>query len=154
MTAFALLYALHALAALVWVGGMFFAWVILRPAAVATLPAPERLTLWADVLRRFLQWVWVAVLLLPLSGIGLWHMRFAGLDGAPRYVHLMAGLYLVMLALFLRISLLHYPLLKTSVAAGTWPQAGAALGQIRRLVGINLLIGIAVFMAATARPMF
>ena len=43
MTVFSALYAVHVLAALVWVGGMFFAWMILRPAAVAKLQAPERL---------------------------------------------------------------------------------------------------------------
>ena len=37
MTVFSALYAVHVLAALVWVGGMFFAWMILRPAAVAKL---------------------------------------------------------------------------------------------------------------------
>jgi len=35
MTVFSLVYTLHVLAALIWVGGMFFAWMILRPAAVA-----------------------------------------------------------------------------------------------------------------------
>jgi uncharacterized membrane protein len=29
MTAFSLVYTLHVLAALIWVGGMFFAWMIL-----------------------------------------------------------------------------------------------------------------------------
>ena len=109
MTPFALLYALHVLAATVWVGGMFFAWMVLRPAAVAMLQAPERLRLWTDVFRRFFVWVWVAVLVLPISGIGMWHMRFGALESAPRYVHIMAGLYLVMLALFLRIQLLQLP---------------------------------------------
>ena len=37
MTAFALPYSLHVLAALVWVGGMFFAWMVLRPAAATVL---------------------------------------------------------------------------------------------------------------------
>ena len=52
MTPDALIYALHTLAALIWVGGMFFAWMILRPAAVSSLEAPARLTLWAEVLRQ------------------------------------------------------------------------------------------------------
>lgn len=39
MTSFALVYTLHLLAALVWVGGMFFAWMILRPAAMTALEA-------------------------------------------------------------------------------------------------------------------
>ncbi len=51
MTPYALVYALHVLAALVWVGGMFFAWTILRPAAVAALEAPARLGLWLEVFR-------------------------------------------------------------------------------------------------------
>ena len=150
MTSFALLYTLHVLAATVWVGGMFFAWMVLRPAAVAVLQAPERLTLWADV---FL-WVWVAVLVLPLSGIGMWHMRFGPLESAPRHVHIMAGLYLVMLALFMRIQLLQLPVLKRAVEAERWPDGGAVLGQIRRLVGINLLLGLLVIALASARPSF
>jgi uncharacterized membrane protein len=154
MTSFALLYTLHVLAATVWVGGMFFAWMVLRPAAVAVLQAPERLTLWADVFRRFFVWVWVAVLVLPLSGIGMWHMRFGPLESAPRYVHIMAGLYLVMLALFLRIQLLQLPVLKHAVEAERWPDGGAVLGQIRRLVGINLVLGLLVIALASVRPSF
>lgn len=154
MTSFALFYTLHVLAATVWVGGMFFAWMVLRPAAVAVLQAPERLTLWADVFRRFFVWVWVAVLVLPLSGIGMWNMRFGPLESAPRYVHIMAGLYLVMLALFLRIQLLQLPVLKRAVEAERWPDAGAVLGQIRRLVGINLVLGLLVIALASARPSF
>ena len=153
MTPFALLYALHVLAATVWVGGMFFAWMVLRPAAVAMLQAPERLRLWTDVFRRFFVWVWVAVLVLPISGIGMWHMRFGPLESAPRYVHIMAGLYLVMLALFLRIQLLQLPSLKRAVEAEQWPAGGAVLGQIRRLVGINLILGLLVVALASARPL-
>ena len=153
MTAFALPYSLHVLAAVIWVGGMFFAWMVLRPAAVSELQAPERLKLWTEVFRRFFKWVWVTLLVLPISGIGMWHMRFDGLDAAPRYVHIMAGLFLAMLALFLRIQLLQLPELKRAIAAQNWPEGGAALGKIRRLVGINLLLGLAVIALASARPM-
>ena len=57
MTAFALPYTLHVLAALVWVGGMFFAWMVLRPATVAALDGPARLRLWVEVFRRFFGWM-------------------------------------------------------------------------------------------------
>lgn len=154
MTAFALLYSLHVLAAVIWIGGMFFAWMVLRPAAVSELQAPERLKLWSEVLRRFFRWVWITVLVLPISGIGMWHMRFEGLAAAPRYVHIMAGLFLVMLALFLRIQLLQLPELKRAVSTQSWPEGGAALGKIRQLVGINLLLGLLVVALASARPLF
>jgi len=154
MTAFALLYSIHVLAAVIWIGGMFFAWMVLRPAAVSELQAPERLKLWSEVLRRFFKWVWITVLVLPISGIGMWHMRFEGLAAAPRYVHIMAGLFLVMLALFLRIQLLQLPELKRAVSTQSWPEGGAALGKIRQLVGINLLLGLLVVALASARPLF
>lgn len=154
MTPYALLYALHVLAALAWVGGMFFAWSILRPAAVSALDAPARLTLWLEVFRRFFVWVWIAVLVLPISGTGLIHLRFGGMANLPRYVQIMMGLFLAMLALFLRVRLLALPELQRAVEAQDWPAGGAALGRIRRLVGFNLLIGVLVVVLAAARPSF
>ncbi|SHK99344.1 CopD family protein [Phytopseudomonas punonensis] len=153
MPPYSLVYTLHLLAALVWVGGMFFAWMVLRPAAGALQP-PERLTLWLEVFRRFFVWVWVAVVLLPVSGIGMLHMGFSGFDGAPRYVHVMMGLYLAMLALFLRIQALQLPVMRRAVEQQDWQTAGATLGRIRRLVAFNLLIGLSVTALAAARPSF
>lgn len=154
MTPFALVYTLHLLAALVWVGGMFFAWMILRPAAIAALEGPARLKLWTEVFQRFFVWVWVAVVLLPISGVGLIHMRFAGFETAPRYVQIMIGLYVVMTALFIRIQGLQLPALRKAVAAQDWPTGAAVLGKIRQLVGINMLIGLLVVAIGAARPMF
>ncbi|CAI8976683.1 DUF2269 family protein [Pseudomonas chlororaphis] len=153
MTAFALVYTLHVLAALVWVGGMFFAWMVLRPAAVAALEGPARLKLWAEVFPRFFVWVWVAVVLLPISGVGLIHLRFSGFETAPRYVQVMMGLYVVMTALFIRIQSLQLPALRQAVAAEDWPAGATTLGNIRKLVGINLIIGLLLVAVAAARPM-
>ncbi|WP_166358786.1 CopD family protein [Pseudomonas akapageensis] len=154
MTPFAIPYTLHVLAALIWVGGMFFAWMILRPAAMTALEGPARLTLWVEVFRRFFVWVWIAVLILPISGVGMLHMRYAGFDAAPRYVQVMMGLYVVMTALFIRIQSLQLPQLRRAVEAADWPSGAATLGKIRRLVGINLIIGLVLVAIAAARPMF
>lgn len=151
MSTFHLLLALHNLAALVWVGGMFFAWMILRPAAVSALQAPERLRLWLDVFPRFFVWVWAAVLILPVSGVGLLHMGFGGFAAMPMHVQLMIGLYLVMLSLFLRVQLLLLPPLRHAVEAADWPAGGAALGAIRRMVGANLLVGLLLVAIAVSR---
>ncbi len=154
MTVFSFAYTLHVLAALIWVGGMFFAWMILRPAAMAALDGPARLKLWVNVFQRFFVWVWVAVLVLPISGVGLLQLRFSGFETAPRYVQVMMGLYVVMTALFIRIQALKLPELRTAVAAEDWPTGAAALGQIRKLVGINLIVGLVLVAIASARPMF
>lgn len=154
MTPYAPLYALHLLAAVIWVGGMFFAWMILRPVAVQALEAPARLRLWLGVFEKFFVWVWVAVVTLPLSGFAMLHLSHGGLDGAPRYVQIMIGLYLVMLALFLRIQALRLPELRRAVASENWPAGGEVLGKIRKLVGSNLLIGLSLMALVAMRPPF
>ena len=154
MTPYAVTYALHLLAALIWVGGMFFAWMILRPAAVSTLEAPARLKLWLEVFQRFFYWVWAAVIVLPITGVGMLHLRFSGFETAPRYVHIMIGLYIVMLALFIRVQALQLPELRRAVAGEDWPNGGAVLGRIRRLVGLNLILGLVVTSIAAARTGF
>lgn len=152
MTPFSLIYSLHVLAALVWVGGMFFAWMVLRPAAITALEGPARLKLWVEVFQGFFRWVWVAVVLLPVSGVGMLNLHFTGFENAPRYVQVMMGLYVVMTALFIRIQALMLPELRTAVAGQDWPAGAAILGRIRRLVGINLLVGLAVVAIAATRP--
>jgi uncharacterized membrane protein len=154
MTPFALVYSLHVLAAMVWVGGMFFAWMILRPAVGAALEGPARLKLWLEVFPRFFVWVWAVVVVLPITGVGMIQLQFVNFDIAPRYVQVMMGLYVVMTALFIRIQSLQLPEMRRAVEAQQWAQGAAVLGRIRRLVGINLIIGLAVVAIAAARPSF
>ena len=154
MTASSLAYSLHVLAALIWVGGMFFAWMILRPAAMTALEGPQRLKLWVHVFQRFFVWVWVAVVILPISGVGLLQIRFNGFETAPRYVQVMMGLYIVMVALFIRIQSLQLPELRKAVEAQDWAAGASALGRIRRWVGCNLIVGLVLVAIAAARPMF
>ncbi|HEX8586692.1 CopD family protein [Pseudomonas sp.] len=154
MSPVAFVYTLHVLAAIVWVGGMFFAWMIFRPAVISALEGPARLKLWLQVLPRFFVWVWCAVILLPVTGIGLINVNFSGFQTAPRYVQAMMGLYVVMVALFLRVSTLNLPQLRKAVLAEQWAEGAAALGGIRRLVGINLIVGVAVVAIAASRPIF
>ncbi|TPG98972.1 DUF2269 family protein [Pseudomonas caspiana] len=154
MTPFGILYTLHVLSALVWVGGMFFAWMVLRPAAMKALEGPARLKLWVEVFQGFFRWVWIAVVLLPVSGVGMIHLQYSGFEAAPRYVQVMMGLYVVMTALFIRIQALLLPELRTAVAAQDWPTGAATLGKIRKLVGVNLIVGLVLVAIAAARPMF
>ena len=76
----ALLIALHVLAAVVWVGGMFFAYIVLRPSA-GPLQAEARLKLWQRVFQRFFPWVWASVVLLLVSGYGMIFLYLGGFAG-------------------------------------------------------------------------
>jgi uncharacterized membrane protein len=128
--------------------------MVLRPAAMKALEGPARLKLWVEVFQGFFRWVWVAVVLLPVSGVGMIHLQYSGFEAAPRYVQVMMGLYVVMTALFIRIQALLLPELRTAVAAQDWPTGAATLGKIRKLVGINLMVGVVLVAIAAARPMF
>jgi uncharacterized membrane protein len=79
------------------------------------------------------------------------HLRFAGFETAPRYVQVMIGGGIVMFALFMRIQSLLLPELRTAVQAEDWVAGAGVLGRIRRMVGINLAIGLAVVAVASSR---
>jgi uncharacterized membrane protein len=134
---------IHILAAVVWVGGMFFAHQVLRPSAAALDPEP-RLTLWTRVFDRFFPWVFIAIFLLLASGYGLVFGIFGGFRGLPVYVNLMQGIGIVMMLLFLHLYFAPWRRLRIAVARQDWAEGGRQLGQIRRIVTINLVLGLIV----------
>ncbi|MBI2979104.1 MAG: CopD family protein [Rhodospirillales bacterium] len=147
-TASAVSNALHVLAAVAWVGGMCFAYLILRPAVGGIEPAPERLKLWSRVFPRFFAWVWAAVVVLPLTGYWRLFLDFGGFARAGGYVHLMHVLGLVMIGLFVFLYVFPYRRFQVAVAASDFPTAAPQLAVIRRIVGTNLALGL--FVAAVA----
>jgi uncharacterized membrane protein len=149
MTAVAL--ALHILGAVVWVGGMFAAYVCLRPAA-GRLEPPARLKLWRAFFAKFFPWVWLAVLFLLASGYWMVFETFGGFAGAKLHVHIMQGLGWIMILLY--VWLFHGPWLKfkRAVDASDWPAAAANLNRIRQIIMINLPLGlIVVIVGASGR---
>jgi uncharacterized membrane protein len=140
-TTFAL--TLHILGAVVWVGGMFTAYLCLRPAAGA-LEGPQRLQLWRGFFAKFFIWVWASILLLLGSGYWMLVTTFGGFKGAPLYINLMQLLGLIMVVLF--AWLFHGPWLKfkRAVDAKDWPTAAGHIGLIAKIIQINLPLGLIV----------
>ena len=132
---------IHLLAALVWVGGMFFAYVVLRPAAVEVLQPPERLRLWDNIFRRFFNWVWLAIGALLVSGFYMVYL-YGGFVFVPRHVHIMLALGLVMMAVYGYVFFACYVPLSLHVGKQRWKEAGEQLGRIRKLVAFNLTLGL------------
>lgn len=149
MPTHSLLLALHALTAVLWVGGMFFAYVVLRPTAASLLEPPQRLALWAQIFGRFFPWVWASVVLLPVTGYWMIFSVFGGMASTPVYVHIMNGLGILMILIYLHVFFAPYRRLRRAVAAQTWADGGASLNQIRMLVGLNTLIGLIVVAVAS-----
>ncbi|GAB4419419.1 MAG: CopD family protein [Sideroxydans sp.] len=132
---------LHMLAAVLWVGGMFFAYVVLRPAAVEMLEPPHRLRLWDGVFRRFFGWVWGAIGLILLTGLYLIY-QYGGLAHSPHHVHVMLLLGLLMMVIYGYVFFACYIPFNLAVSHGRWKEAGEVLGKIRRLVALNLALGV------------
>ena len=140
---------LHVLSVVIWVGGMFFAHQCLRPVAAGQLEPPQRLRLWVGVFARFFPWVWACVIAILGSGFWMIFSVYGGMGGVALHVHVMLGLGLLMMAVFFYVFFVPYRGLKMAVSAEDWPEGGRELARIRRLVGFNLLLGLATVAVST-----
>lgn len=140
---------LHFFGAVVWVGGMFFAYMALRPVAAELLPPPQRLPLWAGVFRRFFLWVWTSIALILASGLYM-IMLLGGFQAIPWSIHAMFGTGIVMIAIFLYVYLAGFSRLKRAVQSGDWKAGGEALAIIRKLIAFNLSLGLLEIIFAAA----
>jgi uncharacterized membrane protein len=138
-----LLLLLHLLAAMSWIGGMFFAYFCLRPAAAEVLQPPQRLPLWTQTFARFLPFMALAIVIIAIR-----LLVPMGFRAAPVGWHIMLTLGIVMAAVFGYVWLALYPQLRAQVAAAAWPAAGQLLNRIRQLVAVNLALGVCVVVAA------
>lgn len=137
----ALFKLIHLLSVIIWVGGMFFAYVVLRPAALEVLDAPQRLRLWDAVFGRFFGLVWAVVAALLVSGFYMIYLA-GGIAHVPHYVHIMLALGLLMIAIYSYVYFACYVPLSLHVANQRWPEAGKLLGKIRVLIALNLTLGL------------
>ena len=135
MTLFLLL---HILSVVVWVGGMFFAYMALRPVAASVLEPPQRLTLWAGVFGKFFPWVWASVTTILLTGLTL----LIKMGGMPHYALAMLVLGVVMMLIFAHVYFSPYKKLKRAVGEQDWQSSASALAQIRKSIGVNLSLGL------------
>ena len=138
---------IHLFAGILWLGGMAFMLLALRPAAVAQLQPPERLQLMAAVMRRFFVVVGASIVALLATGPHLYAtaFRLAREAGTPSSVplgwNLMALFGLLMVLVFGHLFFVAFARFKRAVAAQDWALAGKAGLLIHRLVILNLVLG-------------
>ena len=136
---------LHLLSVAVWVGGMTFAHFCLRP-AVADLSPQLRLPLWEAVFARFFNLVGASIIVILLTGGYL----LAQVGAHPPWpLNAMAGIGVLMMLLFGHIRFALYPRLKRAVQAQDWPGGARTVGTVRRMVTVNLILGIVTIAVAT-----
>jgi uncharacterized membrane protein len=134
-------YTLHLLFAVLWVGGMAFALMALRP-ALAVLEPAQRMALMGGVHKRFFLIVWHAVVIVLLTGYWLLFGYYGGFRAVGWHVHLMHLTGILMAAVYVGIFTGPWKQMRVALAAGDTKAAAAANDRIRQLVLVNLILGL------------
>ncbi|MDP9601503.1 UNVERIFIED_ORG: putative membrane protein [Variovorax paradoxus] len=139
---------IHLLCAAFWVGGMATMHFAVRPSAVATLEPPLRLRMMAATLRRFFVGVDASVTLLFATGVAM-ILAGGGFRGLHWRIEAMMSIAIVMLAIYVYIRASVFRAMRRAVDESAWPAAAARLNTVRKLVTVNLVLGVIVFGVAT-----
>lgn len=137
---------LHLLGVVLWVGGMAFAMLCLRP-AMQFLPPAQRLPLMRGVLARFFPLVWLALACILVSGPAM--LLEVGIRQAPRAWHVMVLTGGVMGGVFVSVWFGPWRRFSSAVAAEDWAAGAVELNRIRQRVSFNLHLGLATVAIAT-----
>ena len=136
--------AVHVVCGVIWVGGMFFAYVVLRP-SLSMLEPIQRIALHTQIFRRFFLIVWHVMPLILLSGFAALFGLFGGPATAPWNISVMMLLGLIMSAIFLMIVFGPYARFRRSTDRAT---IVASMDRIRKLIAVNLVLGIVTVVVA------
>jgi uncharacterized membrane protein len=147
----ALLLAVHLLGAVVWVGGLAFALLVLTPAA-AGMDAGSRVALAGRVYKRFFLILWHAMPLILLTGYAMVFGYLGGFQGVAWPVHVMHLFGLIMAAVFVYMFFGPWAAMRAAQGVGDQAKLVAQVGRIRMLLRVNLVLGlITVVIAAFAQ---
>jgi uncharacterized membrane protein len=139
--------AVHVLCAVIWVGGMFFAYLVLRP-SLGVLEPVQRIALHTQVFRRFFLVIWHAMPLILLSGFTMLFVFDGGAADAAWNINAMMLIGLIMSAVFVLIIFGPYARFRRTTDRAT---AVASIDRIRKLIGANLVLGIITVVVAAMR---
>ena len=144
MTVYAVLKALHLLCAVLWVGGMFFAYVVLRP-SLSAIETSQRMLLHTQVFRKFFLVIWHVMPLIIITGFAMLFGFIGGMANVPWQIHTMLGLGLLMAAVFLAIFFGPYRQFRRTTDRN---RMASSLDNIRKLIGVNLILGLLTVIVA------
>lgn len=142
---------LHLVAINVWVGGTFFAIVILGR-AIKNVDVAQQLVLWQLVLRRFFTWSWTAVAILLSSGSWMVYSIYGGFDTIPVYIMLMGIITLLMISVFVFIYFFPYRQFKLLAQLNDVESCLLKLAVIRFAGTINMILGLCIVVVIGSGP--
>ncbi len=146
-----MIFWLHTLAAVTWVGGMVFNLLVVRP-SMGVVDPPQRLRFADKTLRRFIPIVWISVGLLLITGLPMTLQRVVSFEmllgtGYGNILILKLAVVLMMISI---VALIRYELLPKfeSLIDTQSPELSKVMGWMVSLVKINLVLGVFVLLLA------
>jgi uncharacterized membrane protein len=149
-----ILLSLHLMAAVVWIGGVFFMTIIMR-AVVSDFDAPERIKVMSRVFKYFFQWVWVAIAIILITGFSIIFGVYEGYGNLPwmhfKRIHLMTVIGLIMSVIFTYIYTGPFKGLQKAMRAkdSSAIQKNVKLirlfGMVQLILGTSILIIVSIF---------
>jgi uncharacterized membrane protein len=134
--------SLHLLGVIVWVGGMFFAHMVVRGALNKVLESQERLHLMLKIFDGFFPWVWLCVILILASGY--WMLFSVYGSETVFWLSFMSIAGTLMAAIFVFIYAIPYHQFSQALKVHDMPQAVASITLIRQLILTNLILGLLI----------
>ena len=136
-----LILAVHTIAAVVWVGGMYFAVAAFEP-ALRVIPEPLRLTVWREAFKRFFRWAWVCLTAILLSGYTVVYYGYEGFAAAGLHIHIMQISGLLMVFLFVAMWCTYWQEFRHAIEQDHEAAAEHALRRMRQVTVIILVLGL------------
>lgn len=125
---------LHIFFAMVWIGGMAYSLLFLKPSLKEILQEEQKQRFLNSVFSRFFLGVWLSIIVLFITGMGLWHGYRKDFSENLLF-HLKLFLFALMTMVFIYIYFFLFRRGKIS--------------QVPNLVAVNLFLGILVLMIIT-----
>ncbi len=132
----------HLIGVIIWVGGMFFAHMILRQAISKALEPEHRLPLMLKVFDGFFPWVWLSMILILASGY--WMLFFVYETETTFWLSVMSVAGTLMAAIFVFIYAIPYHQFSSALKTRDMPKAVASISLIRQLILTNLVLGLLI----------
>lgn len=120
---------------------MFFATMVLRQAAMETLEPPQRLRLMDAVFRRFCKWVWGAAGMMLITGLYQVYL-YGGIIHAARHAQIILALELAVTVIYIYMFFACCVPFSLHVGKKRWAEGEGMLGRIRKLIVVNLFLGL------------
>ena len=135
---------LHAIAATLWIGGIFFAFMALRPVAQEVLQPREQLHLWRAAYRKFFPTSMGAHKHSFSYGLLSALFQIRGFANSQPYLHLMHIIGLIMVGAFFYLYFSLYGRLCRLIDTEDISAASDTLKKMRPVIAANLFLGIVI----------